>query len=218
MCSFMHYNYESKIKLYFYYLKAICCALFQTAGLVIFIYNAIKDTDKDICQGDGEWDIRSIATVATLYISLTMGSMIQVIDTQGLYEVELIEGTKSVPPFISPRWLFVGIYVNNFSLMGAIFGSVVVIYISESALDVVLNSVALFFVVEMDDLMIDDADYDRICNFFKDKYNPNNYIQPHSDTKFQSAVIKCSSTFIILLVLIAILGAMGAPFYMAICF
>ena len=145
----------------------MCCVLFQTAGLIIFMYNAIRDSDKNVCQGDGDWDVRTIATIATFYISLTMGSMMEGIDTQGLYEFDVSQGTKVIPPFISPRWIIIGVYVNYLSLLGAILGSIIVIYVSESALDVVLNSVALFFVLEMDDLMIDDQDYNRICDFLR---------------------------------------------------
>ena len=71
--------------------------------------------------------------------------------------------------------------------MGAIFGSFVVIYVSESAFDVVLNAVALFFVVEMDDLMIDDYDYTRVVEFFG-TYDPTEYI-PYKDTQCQSVFI-----------------------------
>lgn len=217
MCSFMAYNSDSNCKLYFYYMKAMCCALFQTAGLVIFIYNAIRETDKELCAGDGDWDVRAIATIATLYISLTMGGMVQTIDSQGLYEFDGWS-TETIPPFLSPRWLFVGLYVNYFSLMGAILGSFIVIYVSESALDVVLNAVALFFVVEMDDLMIDEYDYERIVDFFKDTYDPKQYPTAYEDTKCESICIKSGGCTVIICVLVAMLGALAAPFYMAICF
>jgi len=217
MCAFMAYNGDSKCKLYFYYLKAICCALFQTVGLIIFIYNAIKETDKGLCDSAGDWDVRTIATIATLYISLTMAGTVQALDEQGLYEFDGWS-TETIPPFISPRWLFIGMYVNYFSLMSAILGSFIVIYVSESALDVVLNAVALFFVVEMDDLMIDEYDYQRVVEFFKESYDPTSYPQPHQLTKCQSAFVKGTGILIVIAVLIAMFGAIAAPFYMAICF
>ena len=217
MCSFMAQNEDSCCKKYTYYLKALCCAIFQSAGLVIFIYNAIRDTDKSLCESDADWDVKCIATIATLYISLTMGGMIQIIDSQGLYEFDGWS-SETIPPFLDRRWLFLGLYVNYFALMGAILGSFILIYVSESALDVILNAVALFFVVEMDDLMIDQYDYERVAEFFTENYDANNYKETYQDTSCQNICMKTGGSIVIFCVLVAMLGALAAPFYMAICY
>ena len=59
----MAYNEESKCKKYTYYLKAICCAIFQTFGLIIFLYNVMEHSDKGFCEMNGDWDVRIIATM-----------------------------------------------------------------------------------------------------------------------------------------------------------
>ena len=50
------------------------------------------------------------------------------------------------------------LYTNN-------TGSFVVIFFSDNSLDMVLNSVALFFIVELDDLLVTQSDYERIYNY-----------------------------------------------------
>mmetsp|Transcript_42433 Transcript_42433/g.68197 ORF Transcript_42433/g.68197 Transcript_42433/m.68197 type:complete len:282 (+) Transcript_42433:42-887(+) len=220
LCGWMAYNEESRVKRWFQYLKACCCALFQTAGLLVFIYNALREGTKGVCDGDGDWDVKVIAVVSTLYISLTMGGLINRLDSQGLYEWDSWSN-EEVPAFVSPFWLFFGLYCNYFALIGAIYGSFLVIYLSESVLDVVLNAVALFFVVELDDLMIDKYDYERIIEWFQEEYERNlsKYRgSQHTQNKCESACTCCMGTIVVVFVILAMLGAAAAPIYMAICF
>ena len=60
-----------------------------------------------------------------------MANMIQLIDEQGLYEVEGFS-LGDHPPFIDSKWFYLGIYSNYFALIAAIYGSFIVIYLSES--------------------------------------------------------------------------------------
>merc|ERR1712080_758285 len=63
--------------------------------------------------------------------------------------------------------VFFGGYTNVFTCLTSILGSYLVLYHSEDMLDVILNSVALFFVNDVDDFMLNKRDYRRIDEWFQ---------------------------------------------------
>merc|ERR1711920_218233 len=64
--------------------------------------------------------------------------------------------------FLNIIWLRIGFSVNVFASILAVYGSFMVVFFSDNSLDMILNSVALFFVVELDDLLVKGSDYQRI--------------------------------------------------------
>ena len=82
-----------------------------------------------------------------------------------------------------------------------------------------MNAVALFFVIELDDLMVDDYDYGRVKQFFANDYSPKYYPDfKYKQTKFESICAKVAACILILFIMFGFLGAFVAPFYMAICY
>eukprot|EP01084_Bolivina_argentea_P148244 259214_1 len=228
MCSVVHncrYKDEDWFfcQKFFYYCRAICCSLFQTVGLAIFMVEIISNNEKESCAYDGLWSTRVVASIACAYISLTTTSKLLKLDEQCLYRT-MTSTMRCVPPFIHMKWIYLGFYVNFFSLFIAIYGSYFVIYISESTFDIVLNSVAIFFVVEIDDLMIDGWDYGRVESWFE-YYYTEEYINDNHDYNYNAKMGCCQrwwSKFGIYTIRIAmvtcVLVAFVAPFYVGICF
>ena len=50
-----------------------------------------------------------------------------------------------------------------FALVTAIYGSFLVIYTSTNAINMVLNSMSLYFIMELDVMMVDQSDYASMC-------------------------------------------------------
>ena len=99
-------------------------------------------------------ELRILATLFSLYISLTMMGQIRVLKNKGLYE-----NVAYAPPFLQAEWIYIGLYSNAFSLLSMIYGSFIIIYVSHTSLDIVLNSIALYFILDLDNLMVDQFDY-----------------------------------------------------------
>merc|ERR1711994_263959 len=57
---------------------------------------------------------------------------------------------------------------NVFASILAVYGSFMVVFFSDNSLDMILNSVALFFVVELDDLLVKGSDYQRIGDYIRE--------------------------------------------------
>ena len=84
------------------------------------------------------------------------------IEKQGMYyKMHYVERLK----WINKLWLNIGFSVNLFVAVIAVYGSFLVIFFSDNPLDMVLNSVALFFIVELDNLLITTENYDKIYKF-----------------------------------------------------
>ena len=70
--------------------------------------------------------------------------------------------------YINVVWLRIGFSVNVFASIVAVYGSFLVVFFSNDSLDMILNSVALFFVVEMDDLLVKKEDYERVEKYIQE--------------------------------------------------
>lgn len=60
-----------------------------------------------------------------------------------------------------PSWCATGLIVNSLTLSVVGFVSIIVVYSTGELLDLVLNSLALFFLAEVDNLLVDKYDYVR---------------------------------------------------------
>merc|ERR1719208_170317 len=65
-------------------------------------------------------------------------------------------------PFLNVFWLRMGFSVNVIASILAVYGSFMAVFFSDNSLDMILNSVALFFVAELDDLLVKSSDYSKI--------------------------------------------------------
>ena len=63
------------------------------------------------------------------------------------------------PNFVNPMWVGVGLWTNTFSLIISWFVSCIIIYTSGDILEMVLNSVAVTFMMTLDDEIVLDQDY-----------------------------------------------------------
>mgnify|MGYP001161378667 CR=1 FL=1 len=67
----------------------------------------------------------------------------------------------------APWWMGLGLFSNGMAMVWGAVGSVILIGIAETPIDIVLNSVALFFLLDIDDQLVDKYDYDRNLETFK---------------------------------------------------
>merc|ERR1719447_2112915 len=72
---------------------------------------------------------------------------------------------KLAKTFVSRGWVFLGIYTNVFASLGSIIGSFVVLYEATAILDIILHSVALFFITDIDDFVLNKKDYIKITQW-----------------------------------------------------
>ena len=239
MCAFLYLNEDSKRKRYFYYLKAFICALIQTVGITIYFVSIVQDTlfdenDKlEICDSDvlANFDLRFLSFLLAGYISCKIGGLLRSISDKSLYHMNFWT-FETCPPFVAPHWILFGGWVNVYALSISVLSSYCVIFASETMLDVFLNSVALFFVIEVDDFMLDSGDFDNIIMFFngneagreeigdrKTKYCDKRYIEwSHPEPGLMKKhIVGAVTAFIIGLIFFTCGVGVIAPFWILMC-
>eukprot|EP00484_Ammonia_sp_Unknown_P026633 CAMPEP_0197034222 /NCGR_PEP_ID=MMETSP1384-20130603/12398_1 /TAXON_ID=29189 /ORGANISM="Ammonia sp." /LENGTH=433 /DNA_ID=CAMNT_0042464125 /DNA_START=26 /DNA_END=1325 /DNA_ORIENTATION=- len=173
------------LKYLFNVIKVCSCALTQIFGIIIIMIDfvqigietresGLEDGQTVFCRSpdyDDAWYIilysSNLKILAFLFSSFlaffSVDSLMGV--EQGMYKKMKYAGNI---PWINSAWLRVGFTVNVFVSIIAVYGSMTVILFSDNSLDMVLNSVALFFIVELDDLLVKQSDYERIYNHIKE--------------------------------------------------
>eukprot|EP01084_Bolivina_argentea_P258415 435646_1 len=234
MCAFLSYNINEthdivdkykNVKLYFYYAKAAICLLFQTVVLCIYIYVLVDRNKKPFktCRwefNDENWYTKIVALVACLYVSVNIGALMQTLDNQGLYQIDSTT-FEDCPPYINRFWIYFGLYTNFVALFIALYGSFIVIFVSVDAVEIVLNCVAIFFVLDIDDLLADHYDYERIQKWFEnekdvaEKYKDNVALHIKS---YEKCCAGCMGTSIGLFAIFSVAVAFVAPFVVFICY
>merc|ERR1719445_2476701 len=123
----------------------------------------------------GEVMYKILAFLFATMISINLGKAIHTIKTNGFNSI-LEEGELTG---LEPRHfhrvqvvdlalLQMGVLINMYALFLAVFGSFFLIYASEDgadSLDMVFNSLALFFLIELDDLLVQDNDYQDVQTY-----------------------------------------------------
>eukprot|EP01084_Bolivina_argentea_P270833 460615_1 len=153
-----------------YLFKAIVCFAFQTVMLALMVIQFSKDNSslryKDPLT-------KAIAFGASLYISVSIITWWNNIEKQGLYKIEY-KTFKNCPKYVNKFWIYIGLSANMISLFLALIGSNILIFWAENSLDVILNCVAIFFMVTIDDEIIGETDYENLIKWLSDYRQPTN--------------------------------------------
>merc|ERR1719242_1453811 len=122
--------------------------------------------DEDVTVGEVFWDLQYKILAFLFSAFLAFYCFDRLLDVEsGMYRKMK---DASDLPFVNSTWLKIGLYVNILASIFAVYGAFIVVFFSENALDMVLNSVALFFVVELDDLLVKTSDYAMIESYIMD--------------------------------------------------
>lgn len=138
--------------------------------------------------GDFGW-LSWMAFSFTGFISLTLNDQLLELSEQGIYRFR-----KQLPPFFNKFWLSLGIFINIFVLVISWFVSIVVIFLATNPLDMILNSIAVYFIIELDDQMVNRIDYEFIEVWIKDEYEMwmrNKFENRRKAGYEQSCIDKC---------------------------
>ena len=91
--------------------------------------------------------------------------------------------------WISSNILHFGRIWNMLTLVLTFAQSFLIIFFSDSVLDIILNSVALLFIVDIDNIMVDSDDYEKIRQWFYE-IKEKNIINQAFDTKPNKSVAR----------------------------
>ena len=152
------------------YWKTICVQFIQTFGLVILLYHdwlvgtvqaELNENGgtKAVCATNGEWDLKLLSFFLLSFLSIRLSDQIATMADYGMYSW----GQNPITPhFVNWGWIAYGLMVNYITLVFSFFISGLVVYNASTPLDMILDFVALYFIIELDDEMVTHKDYQDI--------------------------------------------------------
>eukprot|EP00483_Globobulimina_turgida_P007274 UN07288 len=142
------------------YYKTAMVFFIQTGGAGYLAIRGITKNftaDSSFCKLDDIGLLSWMAMAFSGFISLTLNDQLTEISVQGVYRFK-----KNLPPFFNKFWLSLGIFINIFVLVISWVVSIVIIFISTNPMDMILNSIAIYFIIELDDMMVNRLDYECV--------------------------------------------------------
>ena len=169
-----------------------------------------------------------LACSFAIFISLLIYNGICELNTQGIYS-----WGHNQPCFIDKGWIATGMSINLMVLVYSWLISVIVLFYSDNPLDMVLNSVAIYFIVELDDEAVFASDFQRINEWLDTHYDDciddyyENYVREGNTKQYYG---KCDKYNIWIIKLVNFIGdryynrwfllpyAFISPLYIFICY
>merc|ERR1719195_1409288 len=167
-------NLTDSLKYVLCVVKALICAITQVLGMIIimvdFVVIGLEERGDAMCNPPSDFEgmvwyqvlydfqLKILAFLFSTFLAFICFDRLTGVE-QGMYwKMKYAQNVE----FLNIVWLRIGFSVNVFASILAVYGSFMVVFFSDNSLDMILNSVALFFVVELDDLLVKGSDYQRI--------------------------------------------------------
>jgi len=185
-------NFKDRIKYLIYIIKASITAITQILGMIIimidFVVIGLDSRKGDMCRepvyAGMEWhevlyesQLKILAFLFSTFLAFFCFDRLTGVE-QGMYrKMKYAQNLK----FLNIVWLRIGFSVNVIASILAVYGSFMVVFFSDNSLDMILNSVALFFLVELDDLLVKASDYQRIGDYIREYQSEKERLEKTTD-------------------------------------
>ena len=203
-----------------------CAVLYVLHGQGRFLSSTMchDEITKGWCSGDGRSKPRQLATVLSIFVSFLFYNEMLNLRMRGLYSWKGMEQ----PCFVNKFWIALGLLLNVIVTISGWIASLFLVYLSEYPLEMVLNAVALYFVVDLDNEAVYFGDYKKLANWIELEYD--DFIDRHYESESTETRGRCDriSDFIIKMahfigcrdynVFYLLPIAFISPIYMMICY
>jgi len=225
--------------------QACVCMAIQTLGVTAILvtqFAAYFDDEGESAQCDyhasrwkSDWHLKLLAFLWTAFISLGVSGWVYRARHSGFYPILLFLRRDQYPNFVSITILQLGLLTNYYVVTSSVIGSYILIYQTEGGTEtigMILQAVALFFVLELDNKIVHSRDFLSIRKYFeayiknnKHKKVPKAVLQ-EKENIFQKPRKRCRgnsclggtlsiATFMLLVIMT--IGAFIAPWLIMIC-
>jgi len=164
-------NRKSRIKIWEYYLcvgKALLSAVVQIWSFVLAINELVDQYHSEVCKGT--FDFSSVTRTSkkivyagfAMMIGLNVLNGVNAVNICGLYNA-IVDEKCILPDLCSEGWLLLGRTINYLVLLSACWSSFMIIYLSGDLLGMIENCVAVYFVLELDNMVMSHYEYKRLA-------------------------------------------------------
>ena len=137
---------------------ALICALIQTVVPAFLIYRGSTRPEEDLT-----WDVYIARLLFCLYAIAFEGK------TWGVDNGDRVSCLLGFLPDFRSSQLIAGMLINKLSIIMVDVAIVILMLRSYTSFDVTLNALALYFILEIDDDLVDDEDMNSIRTYQKEK-------------------------------------------------
>ena len=137
---------------------ALICALIQTVVPAFLIYRGSTCPEEDLT-----WDVYIARLLFCLYAIAFEGK------TWGVDNGDRVSCLLGFLPEFRSSQLIAGMLINKLSIIVVDVAIVILMLRSYTSFDVTLNALALYFILEIDDDLVDDEDMNSIRTYQKEK-------------------------------------------------
>ena len=203
---------------------------------ILIVDDERSECDYHASRWKSDVHLKLMAFLWTSFISLGVSGWIYRARHSGFYPILLFLKPEQYPNFVSITILQIGLLANYYVVFSSVIGSFILIYQTEGGTEttgMILQAVALFFVLELDNKIVHARDFLSIRKYFdvyikngKHKKLPNGSIRESSDNIMQRPLKRCNgntclSTTLSLttfgLLVVMTIGAFVAPLLIMIC-
>jgi len=182
------YNNDLEWQYFGTFIRAFITGLTQFVAMIAVTYAQMLDgldMKPKFCAGEGDVVNRILVFCFSAYISLILLRSVNSIDEQGLYKIAKLDDWTDIDiRYLDFKWVRGGRLINSFVLLVGIWASWLIIFYSDEAIDIILNSLAVFFIVELDDALVDGTDYDQWDEFLENYQKMNHHYLTINDAQF----------------------------------
>eukprot|EP01084_Bolivina_argentea_P173684 300864_1 len=223
------HQYDGGFKGWLFYLidliRVLLMAFVQIASVVVLYVYAITNekssSTRGWCDGNGETTARIMAISYSYILSSVFGVLFFQLET-GFYKHlhSLTQGGFSDYgySFLSTSWLTFGKVINYTVLLNACYLSFCVILMSEEPLDIILNSMALLFILDLDNMVVSNRDYNDVLEFFENENNIKNMKDEYAGNSCGNTCRFICISIIMLLAALSVVVMCAMPFVIGYCY
>ena len=160
--------------------RLITCALLQILSphFIVRYEEQDDDLDRPFCSFDfpNPSNEKILAVLLSVFISLSLYNQVCSLHSEGMYSWNVNQ-----PCFISKFWIGFGSLMNLYVISYSWFVSIGILHFSDNTFDMILNSLALYFLVELDNELVFASSYGHIDDWLNHKYS--DFIDHHNEHK-----------------------------------
>ena len=122
--------------------------------------------DARACRKESAWSVKAMSCLFCLSILVLCYHHYVRFSHYGMYRVNAVDH-RNKPDCLNPYWLMLGRFVNVSVLLMVLWGAFSLIYFSVDPAEIVLNAMAMFFILELAALFVNDRDYRELAQFLE---------------------------------------------------
>eukprot|EP01084_Bolivina_argentea_P254796 428425_1 len=148
-------------------IKAIICVVAQIGSMLVLIIYQVDNSEHGFCHKSGDDISQVMAIIYTFVLWAYLFPQYAGVQDAGLYGTDVIEIGCYSYSFVKSSWLYFGKFMNTLVLVAIFCGSCLLMLFSLKPMDVILNALALVFLVEIDNMFVSNYDYTELKKKFE---------------------------------------------------